>query len=326
MGKRDSAGKVYFSNAERFADLVNGFCFGGKQVLRPEDLSEWDSHTGNRTRDVVWKTAFGTGFAVIGEENQETTDYSLPFRIMESEAADYRHQVSTICRRNRNLLRDKDPSVSELEPGERLYRYRKTDRIYPVITIVLSNSDDWKGPRKLSEMMDLDSIPKELLPLINDYRVFVIELSKLNKKDTSVFKTDLKLVLDAIRCSRDGNKLERLLKDNEAYSHMEADAFDLVNAYADLKKYGINRALNEGGKIDMGNIAMEQIIEKYTKKGEERGEKRGEKRGLDKGIIVFIEDKLDDGVDKEIIKDRLIKRFQLEPKKADQYLKKYAVK
>ena len=162
----------------------------------------------------------------------------------------------------------------------------------------------------------------------------MIGLSKLNQKDTSVFKTDLKLVFDAIRCSRDGNKLERLLKDNEAYSHMEADAFDLVNAYADLKKYGINRALNEGGKVDMGNIAMEQIIEKYTKKGErigeergeKRGEERGEKRGLDKGIIVFIEDKLDDGVDKEIIKDRLIKRFQLEPKKADQYLKKYAVK
>ncbi len=325
MGKKDSAGKVYFSNPERFSDLVNGFCFHGRQVVKAEDLSEWDSKTGNRTRDVVWKTAFGTAFAVIGEENQETVDYSLPFRIMESDMSDYRHQVSEICRRNRKLIREKNESVSDLSAGERMYRFTKEDSIIPVITIVLKYGGEWTGPENLTEMMDIDQIPAELLPFISDYRINVIELSKLENKDTEVFRTDLKQVFNVIRCSNDGEKLEELLNGNSEYNDMEPDAFDLMDSYADLRRYGIKKNENEGGKVDMGN-AMQQIVEKYTVIGETRGirigEERGEERGLDKGIIIFIEDKLEDGVDRDIIKDKLIKRFDLKPESAEQYIER----
>ena len=36
----------YLSDNERYADLLNGYGFGGAQIISAEDLSELDSRTG----------------------------------------------------------------------------------------------------------------------------------------------------------------------------------------------------------------------------------------------------------------------------------------
>ena len=275
MGKRDSASNIYFSNKARFADLINGVCFEGKTILKPEDLSPWDSKTGKRTRDAVYLANFGVGFAVIGEESQETVDYSLPYRIMESDTGDYRKQVSDIKHQVNDLIENKDPAAAALTDGERLYRFRKSDKIYPVITIVLSNADVWDGPRDLWEMLDLEIVPKELLPLINNYRLNIIELPKLSAEYTSRFHSDLKQVLDILRVYRNKDDLEDLLKNDKAYESIDSEAYDLINTYVNLEKYGITEKQDKGGKINMAN-GFDGIIQKYTEIGEARGEARGE--------------------------------------------------
>ena len=40
MGKYDRCMKAYLQDKRRFADLFNGSCFRGKQVIRAEDLEE----------------------------------------------------------------------------------------------------------------------------------------------------------------------------------------------------------------------------------------------------------------------------------------------
>ena len=80
----DSVAKVYWSDNVRYADLINGIAFEGKQVVKPEHLQELDSQTGNETgpemvqkrrmtkyRDLIRKTAFGINFAIVGLENQQ---------------------------------------------------------------------------------------------------------------------------------------------------------------------------------------------------------------------------------------------------------------
>ena len=42
MGRNDAASKNYLSKNEVFADAVNYHFFGGRQVVRPEDLREQD--------------------------------------------------------------------------------------------------------------------------------------------------------------------------------------------------------------------------------------------------------------------------------------------
>ncbi len=343
MGKKDTAGKRYFSDPERFADLVNGVCFRGDQIIKADDLSEWDSHIGNKTRDVVWKTSFGGGFAVIGEENQESVDHSLPLRIMESDLADYRYQKTKICRRNRKRLKADKEFTAELDLGEKLYCFLKSDRLCPVVTIVLSNADEWDGPKNLTDMLELQDIPAELRSFISDYRINIVELSKLEEKDTELFRTDLRQVLDVIRCYRDGEKLEELVGNNEAYNDLAPDAYDLMSEYVNLEKIGIvnNEKGQKRRRISMKD-GIQQIIDKYTKIGEQRGIEQGKQEGImqgkqegimqgkqegiEQGISIFITDKVDDGVDYDTIRERLITRFTLTPDSADSYMKKYAVK
>lgn len=38
--------KRYLSDNERYADLLNGFAFGGRQIVKASDLTELDSQTG----------------------------------------------------------------------------------------------------------------------------------------------------------------------------------------------------------------------------------------------------------------------------------------
>lgn len=45
---------------------------------------------------MVRKSAFGTNFAIIGIESQETIDYSLPLRNMSYDVGEYEKQAAKI--------------------------------------------------------------------------------------------------------------------------------------------------------------------------------------------------------------------------------------
>ncbi len=236
-----------------------------------------------------------------------------------SDLADYRYQKAKIYRRNRKRLKVDKEFAAGLDPGEKLYCFLNSDRLYPVITIVLSNADKWDGPKNLTDMLELQDIPEELRPLINVYRINIVELSKLEAKDTELFRTNLRQVLDVIRCYRDGEKLEELICNNEEYNDLVPDAYDLMGEYVNLKKYGIeNNVRGQKKKRISMKDGIQQIIEKYTNIGKQQG--------IEQGISIFITDKVDDGVDYDTIKERLITRFTLTPDNADSYMKKYAVK
>lgn len=80
MGQKDVSLVRYFEDQDRFADLINGFIFKGKQIISGEDILEMDSRvTGTfgrlkkrimvqKYRDCVRKIVFGTNFVIIGIE------------------------------------------------------------------------------------------------------------------------------------------------------------------------------------------------------------------------------------------------------------------
>ena len=267
MGRKDSKSRIFFSDPERFADLVNGICFGGEEILHADDLSDVDPHPGERTRDVVKMASFGVGFAIVGEESQETVDYELPVRILESDLQDYKRQVRTIQKELRCKIREKAPDMKDLAPGERLYHYPKDAKIIPVVTIVLSNAETWDGPRDLTDMLDTDHVPKALLPFISGYRINIVELPKLTKEVTSRFRMDVRQVMDVLRCMWNSEELEQLLEGNDDYRELDEEAFGLMQEYVDIGKHGFT--IEKGGTLNMRN-AFDQIIEKHEKIGEER--------------------------------------------------------
>ena len=107
MGK-DVGWKEFLSEDERYADVINGIGCNGEQVVKKEDLQDLDTQTGFlrkilhsrkgsiKIRDCLRKVAFGTNFAIIGIENQETMDYSIPLRNMSYDVDAYEKQATKI--------------------------------------------------------------------------------------------------------------------------------------------------------------------------------------------------------------------------------------
>ena len=271
--EHDVGWKGYLSDDERYADVINGIACGGQQVVKKSDLQELDTQTGfsagagfirklsavrtgrkAKIRDMVRKVAFGVNFAIIGIENQELIDYSIPLRNMSYDVGEYEKQASKI----RKIVRKDHSGLSR---GEYLYGFRKNTRLYPVVTIILySGEESWDGPRSLHEMLNFTDIPKYLKDITQDYRINLIEIRKL--KDTSVFKTDVRQVFDFIRCSEDKDALKELIEGDPSFQSMEEDAFDVMVQYTNATELvGIKDYYRKEGKVDMCRAITEWIAE-----------------------------------------------------------------
>ena len=258
--------------ARVIADIINGIGCRGKQIVTKDDLMEVDTQSYSRSpnfirqigrraykrktkiRDMLRKAAFGVNFAIIGIENQEKTDYSMPLRNMIYDAGEYEKQAVSIrreIRKNSGVLND----------GEYLYGFKKDSRLKPVITfIIYSGIDEWDGAESLHDILDFTDIPDELKEITPDYKINLIEIRKL--KDTSMFKTDVRQVFDFIRCSGDKDELRELVKKDDYYKNMEEDAFDLVVNYTNATQLIEARAYyREDGKVNMCQAITELIEE-----------------------------------------------------------------
>lgn len=261
---KDVGWKDFFSDDSRYADIINGIGCGGEQIVTEDDLQEADTQVGLKYRDYIRKVAFGINFAIVGIENQEEIDYSLPIRNMTYDAAVYEKQAAVIRREVR-----KEPKG--LEAGEYLYGFRKDDKVCPVITFVLyAGLDEWDGAKSLREIIDFDGIPAELQGMVSDYKVNIIDIRKI--EDTSIFQTDVRHVFDIIKCAKDRKALETLMESDAYYKHMDEHAFDVAMHYTkanemiQAKEYYID----EKGGVDMCQ-AIREMIEEGREEGREEG-------------------------------------------------------
>ena len=289
MGK-DMGWKRFLSDDERYADVINGIGCKGAQVVKKEDLHEMDTQIGLsrsrefvrrltqlrkgnvKIRDCLRKVAFGMNFSIIGIENQETMDYSIPLRNMLYDVDAYERQATKIrksVRKNRKGL----------SAGEYLYGFRQRDRLLPTVTFVLySGSKTWDGPRTLHEILDFTDIPRALKEMVSDYKINLIEIRKL--EDTSVFKTDVRQVFDFIRCSGDKNALKNLIETDDYYKNMEEDAFDVAVQYTNATELiEAKEYYEKEGVVDMCK-ALTELIED----GREEGREEGRGKGITEGI------------------------------------------
>ena len=295
--ENDFISGCFFSDNERFADIINGIGCAG-QVLRKRSSASHESlhHSvqGSRRwrrkkvrargrrgavkrrrktlyRDLVRKTPFGVNFAIVGIENQDEIDYSLPIRVMCYDAGAYENQALGI----RKAVRKKGKGLTA---GEYLYGFEKKSRLYPTVTFVLYYGEkEWDGPRDIHGMLDFTNIPEILREKISNYRIYIIEVRKL--ADTDVFRTDVKQVFDYIRFSGDKKKLRELVAKDAAYTCLEEDAYDMVTAYAgEEEMFGKKGKHKKGGKVNMSKGLREWLGERGVCRRDCKGEGRRESR------------------------------------------------
>ncbi|MBP3477485.1 MAG: Rpn family recombination-promoting nuclease/putative transposase [Lachnospiraceae bacterium] len=284
--EKDFYSNIFFSDNERYADIINGIGCDGISFVKGKDLQELDTrvyHRGRKGigrryrrkktlyRDLVRKTPFGINFAIVGIENQEEIDYALPLRTMCYDAGTYEKQAAGIRRQVRRKAKG-------LSAGEYLYGFQKSSRLFPTVTLVLYYGDkEWDGAKDLHGLIDFTDIPDSLREKVSNYRIHVIEVRKL--KDTDIFQTDVKQVFDFIRFSKDKRKLKELIEHDPAYAFLEEDAYDMVAGYAgEEEMFKIKDKHKKGGKVDMCQ-GLREWMEDERNEGRAEGRADGKAEG-----------------------------------------------
>lgn len=206
---------------------------------------------------MIRKAAFGVNFLLIGVENQQKVHYLAPVRMMSYDAASYEKQARAIRRRVKRM--------KNITGAEYLSGFRKVDRLFPCITIVLFYGGEWDGSKDLHGILDFTDIPEKLRKYVNNYPIHVFEIAKMER--TEVFRTDLKQIFDFIRYAKDKKRLRELVQSDPAYQDMDEEAYDMVVAYTGAEELASVKQNHEsGGKVNMC-LAIKEMLADERQEG-----------------------------------------------------------
>ena len=294
MGITDVITKDYIRQNDVFADACNYLIYEGKAVIDPEDLKEMDPvelgilseserHRKDREkpesvqkyRDVLKSAVVmqddQEAYLIIGIENQTDIHYAMPVRNMIYDALQYGKQVDQTARRNQRNRRTRVQ-----KKGEFLSGFYKEDKLIPVITFMIHfGAEEWDGPMSLKEMMDLqDEVLEEY---IQDYRIYLIDPVKLTEEELGKFKSSLREVLMFMKYSKDEEKMDEFIRNNENMSRMDRMAAEVMKCIGKIPM-----EIEEGGEVNMCK-AIDDMMEKRERKGRQEGIQKGIQKGIREG-------------------------------------------
>lgn len=328
MGNNDIFMKRWLSDKKRFADLINGSLFQGKQVFSAQNLKSENGEQGivikeqdgteitvRRFRDIMMSSDDGTRIVVLACENQQDINYAMPVRGMLYDALSYTEQVS----RMKKVRKEK----KELKgSAEFLSGLKKEDRLFPVLTVIFYYGDaEYDGQIELHGLLGIDQNEYELLKkYVPNYRINLIDPRRI--EDVNCFQTDLQIIFGMLKYKSNKKDLTNYVQANKSYfGDLDEDSYNAAKALLGSERYlKLERKTNGG--IDMCK-ALEDLYQDGVKEGMEKGIEKGIEKGLESGIKVTISLMQEDGYDKERILEKLKEGFSLDDKKAEAYFEKF---
>lgn len=280
----DTVTKDYVKDVDVFADIFNCYIYGGRQVIRSEQLTERDSAKTvlpygadgsvvpfQKFRDVQKLYAAMTDgkmeYVLYGVENQTDIHYAMPVKVNLYDALEYAGQVEEAAKSHRKELKRKQGELSvdadrkTPTAGEFLSGFWAGDRLVPSITVTIFwGSEQWDGPLSLFDMMDVSD--PDVLACMNNYRVHLIAPAQMTDDEIMKFQSSLREVMLFIKYSKDRENLSRILKDNEKrFRNMERRAVDVIEA---VTNSGIKYRESEV-EVDMCQAIQEMRMESELK-------------------------------------------------------------
>ena len=268
--------RQFFENNENFAAAVNGYLFRGRKVVSAEDVKELDvtetrvdknGRLVKNTRDiagrVVVRRVNDICCVIIGIEDQQKIDYTMPLRCLRVDSMRYDQQL----RRIKNEHRTKN----DLKIGTAEYQchFSKSDKVLPVITIVVYwGSEPWDGPHTLYDMMDMPE-DSELLHFISDYRVNLIDAHSMSEHQLREYGEKLGYLLGLVKASKDRLSMREYIKTpSKVLSDYETRA---------LAEKVVNHTLPSSKEEDedMRNKAFEEVLKEEWDAGHIKGREEG---------------------------------------------------
>lgn len=210
----------------------------------------------------------------MGVEEQSKVHYAMPVRNFVYDAMEYEKQYQEIRRKHQ---RDKDYKGHTRE--EFISGFYKEDSIIPVITVILYFGDEWDGPRSLKEMMKWYG--EEAEQYIQDYKLNLIIPSEMEDEDIEKLESSLREVFYFLKYSKDGEKLEEVIKKDDRFRCMETEAAIVVKTLTNMEL---------SIKQEEENVNMCEAIEQIKQKATEIALEDGKRIGLEDGKRIGLED------------------------------------
>ena len=249
MGVKDIEEKQLEDYNDVFADIVNVIMFGGKQVVKEDELENAKDKTRfkdvegkvtEQERDVAkWWKKCKVRIALIGLENQTKIDKNICFRLYGYDGAAYKSQYEEAIK-------------------------------YPVITLVLyfGYKERWNGTKSLCDSME---VPEPLSGFVNDYRMNLVELAWQTDEQVEMYKSDFKIVVDYLVQMRKHNG--EYYPSKEEMKHIDA-VLKMMSAMTGDERFEEAQKTTRGEKGKVKNMceALDRIVNRGIEKG--RSEER----------------------------------------------------
>ncbi len=253
-----------------FADMFNKFLYHGKQVIRPESLTEMDTTEiavpygdgkaglpTQKYRDVLKLTMTdgNVAYCILGCEDQSAIHYAMPVKNMLYDSMQLAQQVTKAAKSHRQEREHKPSS------GEFLGGFHKTDRLIPVVTLVIYwGPDRWDGPLTLKEMYA--AVDDSIMQYVPDYKINLIAPEQMTDEEIKEFQTNLKEVMLYIKYSKNKAKLQEVTQADKNFQSLDRQAAEVINVTTNSKlKYPEGKE-----KIDMC-VALEEMRTESEIKG-----------------------------------------------------------
>ena len=274
LGKIDTITKEYMQDPVIFADVFNKFLYHGKQVIRPESLIEMDSAEvvvpygegkagvpEQKYRDALklMMTDGNIAYCILGCEDQSRVHYAMPVKNMLYDSMQYARQVTKAAKSHRQEKEHKPSS------GEFLGGFYKTDRLIPVVTLVIYwGPDRWDGPLSLKEMYA--AADDAIMQYVPDYKINLIAPEQMSDDEIKEFKSSLKEVMLYIKYSKDKAKLQEIAQEDPNFLSMDRQAAEVINVTTNSRlKYP------EGKETINMCLAIEEMRNESRLEGEIKG-------------------------------------------------------
>ena len=289
VGKADTLTKQYMQDAAVFADAFNYLIYNGEQVIQPEQLHAVDTTelaslygSSNESaqiqvyRDVLkYVTAMEDGenaYLILGIENQSKIHYAMPVRNMLYDALQYNAQIRAATK-----VRRGEKKTDKHKDDEFLSGFRKTDKLLPVITLVVYfGSKSWDAPKSLFDMLSVRD--GRVLSYVADYKLNLLEPLSMSDEDIAKLKTDLKNVFYYIKYSNEKDKLRELVTADDSFRELRRSTVEMLNEVTNSKL----KISETEETVDMCK-AIQDIRNEGRAEGEAQGRAEGEAQGRAEG-------------------------------------------
>ena len=319
MGKADVNVNIWLSEKKRFANLFNGVIYGGRQMILPEDLEEVNPVSSvsvkNRTgktknmkkyRDIIMKWRNQATFVLLANESQDMVHYAMPHKVMLYDGMDYETQIRNNWK-NFNDRRKQNKKTGQplehLTAGEYLSRFRKKDRLIPIISLVFYyGSEPWDGPVDLYDMFQLEGTKEEneiLEKYLPNYKINLVDAERL--KDVEKFSNDLQVILTMLRYRDSKEELTDYINENKKFfQNVDYETSQAMKAFLNMKQIP-GEAEHKEEMIDMCKAIQEMYDD---------GVKDGIQQGVEQGRTELLKEQIQRKLKKEKTPDQIAEELE----------------